>query len=115
VRWFPGRPGPDATVLLVRPDPGGRPDLPWVREVSSGMALDQEFAERALQVTGWAQANKQALLRFWNGGGEWFEDEVDAWVEKLIPWRPTFEILALAGTRLLESVQQAEAGPFRRG
>lgn len=75
VKWFPGRPSREApclTVTLEEP----------ARILNHGLP-DRVAAVASAEVIAWVQANRAALLRFWNEGLSWDRDEVDAFLDGL--------------------------------
>lgn len=75
VKWYPGRPAPDApfvTVTLERPPrPINHGVRPW------------EAQDGVVSTVAWVEQNREALLRFWHEGAYWDRDEVNAFFDSL--------------------------------
>jgi hypothetical protein len=75
IKWWPGRPerdGPCLVVTLEDPPRVINMDLP-ARIARSGEA----------DALAWAALNRDALLRFWQDGVVWLEDELNAFLDGL--------------------------------
>jgi hypothetical protein len=75
VKWFPGRPARDApcmTVTIETPP----------RVLNHGLP-ERVVALASPDVVAWVEANRAALLRFWNEGLSWDRDEVAAFLDGL--------------------------------
>ena len=75
IKWWPGRPERDGPCLVVTLE-----DPP--RAVNLGLPLRTARAGEAAAVA-WATQNREALLRFWEDGALWMEDEVKAFLDGL--------------------------------
>lgn len=77
VKWMPTSPGPSRPTCSFTLD-----DPP--RLVASSLSELVVLGVR-VDLTAWIQANKTALLAFWNEGAYWDSDEVDAFKASLKP------------------------------
>lgn len=75
IKWFPQRPSREAPCLTVTLD--AEP-----RVLNHGLQARVAAAATPI-VRSWVEANREALLRFWNDGLSWTRDEVDAFVDGL--------------------------------
>ena len=75
IKWWPGRPerdGPCLVVTLENPS----------RAINMGLPLRIARAGEA-DALAWAALNREALLRFWEDGVTWMEEEVTAFLDGL--------------------------------
>ena len=75
IKWWPGRPerdGPCLVVTLEHPP----------RAINMGLPLRIARAGEA-DALAWAALNREALLRFWEDGVTWMEEEVTAFLDGL--------------------------------
>lgn len=75
IKWWPGRPERDGPCLVVTLE-----DPP--RAINLGLP-PLEARSGAAGAIAWATLNRAALLRFWEDGVEWLEEEVEAFKRSL--------------------------------
>jgi hypothetical protein len=75
IKWLPGRPERDGPCLVVTLE-----DPP--RAINMGLPLRVARASEA-RIEAWAALNRDALLRFWQDGVVWLEEEVAAFLDGL--------------------------------